>query len=230
MKIEFIPCDQDTEICVPPPVPAKDMLADWYKDIPRFNGGSPQIVMGRVNNSVKACYPFYDAITSGYIQKTWCDIYISFDNNQAEYSFSCGPEIMKIRDFVNIKLSDDYWPFEFTWKMRWSVKTPPGWSYMITSPFNRLDLPFDSLSGITDSDLFNYTMEGDYPFYVKKSFNNFIIPAGTPMYQIVPFKRENWQKNIAKFNEYKIKKTTYELRKNFFGGYKKYFHQKKSYK
>lgn len=230
MKIEFVPTDEQTESFVSPPIPAKDVLAEWYKKMPRFHGGQPKIINGAVeNNSIKACYPFYDAMASGYIQKTWCDIHISFDGSSARYNFSCGPEIIGIRDSVNIKLSDDYWPIEFVWKVRWSIKTPPGWGYMMVSPSNRFDLPFHSPSGIVDSDVFNYVEAGDYPFYIKKSFNDFIIPEGTPMYQIIPFKRENWKSKTLKLDENKIKKNTFQLKKNFIGGYKKFFYQKKIY-
>jgi hypothetical protein len=231
MKIEFIPTDKETELIVPPPVTSKSAIPDWYSSKKRFVGsGAPSIHNGGVdNNSIKACYPFYDSMTFGYVQKTWCDIYIEFFDDFARYEFSTGPEIISLRERVAIKISEDYWPFEFVWKMRWSVKTPPGWSCMLVSPLNRPDLPFESLSGVIDSDEFTHPDVGDYPFYVKKSFNNFIIPAGTPMFQMFPVKRDNWQSSNLNLDTEKILKNKWKLKKHFIGGYKKVFYKPKKF-
>lgn len=232
MNIEFLPSSKETELCIDVPEPAKNLIPDWYKKSPRFEpDNKPKIVGGTVtNNSIKACVPFYDAMISGYIQRTWCDIYIDINNDgKINYNYSKTPQIMDHRNHSSIDIPEEFYPIEFTWLVHWIPKVPRGWSVLMTNPFNRIDLPTYSLSGIVDSDVFYHTMPANYPFYIKKGFSG-LIPKGTPMYQILPIKRENWnssQKNISEEERYSL----YSSRSSyFFGAYKRFFHKKKSYK
>jgi hypothetical protein len=78
----------------------------------------------------------------------------------------------------------------FAWHNIYQIKLPKGYSLLLTHPFNRFDLPFTTLTGIADAD---YGMQqGNVPFFIKEDFEG-IIPAGTPMFQILPFKREDWK-------------------------------------
>jgi hypothetical protein len=51
------------------------------------------------------------------------------------------------------------------------------------------------MSAIVDSDTF--TPPGNYPFYLREDFEG-IIPAGTPMFQIIPIKRDDWTSELNK--------------------------------
>jgi hypothetical protein len=51
-------------------------------------------------------------------------------------------------------------------------------------------LPFTTLSGIHDTD--GGLHEGKIPFYIKSDFEG-IIPAGTPIMQLIPIKRDSWK-------------------------------------
>jgi hypothetical protein len=64
----------------------------------------------------------------------------------------------------------------------------------VSHPFNRLDLPFISTSGIVDAD--KGIGSGGVPFAIKKGYSG-IIEAGTPILQLLPFKRDNWQKQMV---------------------------------
>lgn len=227
MKIEFIPSDLNAMHFVVPPKPAKHYLPDWYKNIERFHGGKPVIENGEVkNNSVKSCYPFYDASISGYIQETWCDIYIEEKNGQIFANYSSHPVILSIRGKPAIKIYDTFYDVELTWKVPWFPKMPKGWSVIFTSPMNRIDLPFYSPQGIVDCDQFFHAPYGNYPFYLKKGFTG-LIPKGTPMYQITPIKREKWKSSNLEYDEIWQKKKIYEKSSYFFGAYKRFFHNKK---
>ena len=60
---------------------------------------------------------------------------------------------------------------------------------LLSHPFNRFDLPFTTLSGIIDAD--GILARGNIPFFIKEGFEG-IVKQGTPIFQIIPFKRENW--------------------------------------
>ena len=231
MKIEFLSSSKEAELIVDPPVPAKKIISDWYKNTPRFlNDSGPIIENGEVtNNSIKACLPFYDAMTHGYIQQTWCDIHIDMKDGFVKYNFSCGPEIISHRDEVSMDIPDYLFPAEFSWKIPWMPKLPKGWSILITPPLNRLELPFVSPSGIIDSDSFYHVFYGNYPFYIKNNFSG-IIPKGTPMYQMTPIKRESWNSTTLNLSDDERTKLTAKRNSYFFSPYKKMFYKKKFFK
>ena len=76
-----------------------------------------------------------------------------------------------------------------------------GYSLLVTHPLNRFDLPFVSLSGIVDADI---TMtHGRIPFFIKKGFSG-VIEAGTPILQVLPFKRDDWEMELKFYNQDEI--------------------------
>jgi hypothetical protein len=233
-EIEFFATSQEIELLVPEPKPAKQYLPNWYKDIfpvtyksLKFDSG------GNIQTNLKNCIPFLDIMTGGYIQETWADIEIKEKDGYIEY-FSAGvpvntvPAIMSHRPKASVPVGEEFYPFEFVWHQAWAPKLPKGYSYLLSHPFNRIDLPFYTIGGIVDADSFTNSSGGNLPFYIKKGFSG-LIPAGTPIFQIIPFKREDWKSKIIKFNQEKIKKTNYELRRFFVGGYKKKYWSKKTF-
>lgn len=226
-----MPVTKEFELVAPMPKPAKLYIPEWYKQIPatkdiEFRDGNLINDIG----AVKRCMPFLDSLTTGYIQESWCDIHIHNRNNIITYTHSAPPTIMAARDRKALTISEKYYALEFTWRMPWAPKLPKGYSAMYTHPLNRIDLPFTTTSGIVDSDLFFHTSEGggNYPFYIEKDFEG-IIPAGTPMYQIIPIKRESWKSSPIPFNEDDSIRRDRVVRRHFFNSYKKQFWQKKSY-
>jgi hypothetical protein len=98
----------------------------------------------------------------------------------------------------------------------------------MTHPLNRTDLPFYTLSGIVDSD--NYMGEGKVPFFIKKDFTG-IIPAGTPIVQIIPIKTDEvWKSEKAEHLMQERDKQQWLLRTSITGYYKKVFRRSKIFK
>ena len=231
MIIEFIPSNKTVSDNVPLPESAKAALPQWYKDAPTAGTRLSPIISqeGNIVKGLKSCTPFVDALTSGYIQKTWCDIHIEFNNG--EFNYHCGqdPVIMEHRDKVNTKITDRFYPIEFAWLMPWIPKLPKGYSILCTHPHNRLDLPFTALTGIIDCDEFYHVGFGKFPFYIEKGFTG-TIPAGTPMFQMTPFKRDSWESKKINFEEKVQTKREYTYLREFYNVYKNKFWQKKSYR
>jgi hypothetical protein len=228
--IEFYPSSKEVEIIVPYPKPAKSCIPEWYKSIKALYGEGPKFSGGSViNKNVKSCIPFFDAMSSGYIQETWCDIYISINDKGLEYHFSSNPEILSHREKQDIKVSDAFYKKEFFWKVPWVPRTSKNYSILYVHPLNRIDLPFFSLSGIVDSDKYFHSSGGNLPFYFQKNFEG-IIPKGTPMYQIIPIKRDGWVSKSNSFNYNESLKRSFVMQSKFIGAYKKLFYEKKYYK
>jgi hypothetical protein len=231
-KIKFVPLSKEAELVVPAPKPSVSYLPDWYKNL-RVTDGNKKFFDGQiVNKTVKSCIPFFDAFSAGYIQETWCDIeVIRGRGDSVEVHFSYSPSIINIRESANVKIPNNFYNVEFVWQIPWMPKTSRGYSSLFIQPLNNMDLPFYNTSGIIDSDLFYSSIitKGGYPFYIQKDFEG-TIPCGTPMYQIIPIKRDSWKSFKEKYDEELNFKSDYGVHKVFLGGYKKFIHQKKVYK
>jgi hypothetical protein len=226
MQIEFIASSDEVNNFVENPKPSKMSIPDWYKNKKSYYKKKPIFNSnGSLENSdLKMCMPFLDSISHGYIQKTWCDIYIEHNDNQINYYYARQPEIISIREKTNLN-QIGFYPYEFTWKIPWITKMPKGWSILIHHPSNRIDLPFYTLSGIIDSDEYHHAGFGNLPFYIKQGFSG-LIPSGTPMFQITPIKRENWTTKITNYS-FDYEKRLMEQNSKFWEFYKKYKWQKK---
>jgi hypothetical protein len=169
-----------------PPRTAKSEIPDWFKSI-------PSIVEGQM--SIKRCVPILDAFTSGYMIVTNVDF--MFDEHSGRFleNATYNQPISQHMDFQTEEMIIDknLNPHPFKWINTGHLKAPKGYSLLITHPFNRTDLPFQSLTGIVDSD--THPVVINFPFFMKKGFSG-LIPAGTPLVQIIPIKREPWKLKI----------------------------------
>ena len=96
-------------------------------------------------------------------------------------------------------------------------------------PIHQDEVPFEILEGLVDTDVYNIPV--NFPFFLKDKNFNGLIPAGTPMAQVIPIKRENWQLEIG--NEKDIKESQKQLthlKVKFFDSYKTLFRMPKEYK
>lgn len=229
-KVSFIPTSIDAEKFVQPPQPARQYSPEWIKRMPAFKDNRLSVdLSGQANLTAKMCMPFMDTFSFGYIQETWCDIFIERDNlGNPNYYYSNFPHIISSRDSDNKPQDDGFYSTEFVWKVQWSPKLPKGYSALYTHPLNRDDLPFRSMSGIVDADKHFFESTGNHPFFIKKDFEG-VIPKGTPMYQIIPFKRDDWSSDVAEFDP-ELDKQRHSLRSKFWGVYKTNYWTKKTFK
>ena len=100
-------------------------------------------------------------------------------------------------------------------------------SALVTHPINRVDLPFTTMSGIVDFDKSIHAPIGNIPFFIKNGFTG-VIPKGTPMFQILPFERNEWQSEKQKFDE-KFWQTKLNERHDVSDFYKKKIWQRKKF-
>lgn len=231
MDIKFTPINKEAELYVEKPISAGQLLPKWYREIPAFDTKTPTYDSdGKTNQTLKQCVPFADSLKFGYLQKTWQDIKIqNIGSESFNYYYPSSPHILKTRakthlpkDFLN-----KYYKDEFIWYMPWLPKLPKGYSALITHPLNREDLPFRTLTGVIDADEYFHEEKALLPFLVNKNFDG-VIPVGTPMYQIIPFKRDDWISSTEKFNE-ELQSNGRKIHSIFWGGYKKLIWKKKNF-
>lgn len=222
-----------TEEWIDYPEAAAQHVPDWYKKSPRLLYGN-EPTMGSpdedTNLGLKYCIPFLDSLLTGYMALLWQDLLVKRTPSGAEFQWQNGPDMMSGRSglgFENFPVPAGHGPKQYVWKQPYSVKVPKGYSTLYTHPLNRYDLPFITLSGVHDSD--SILPPGNFPFYLRDDFEG-IIPKETPIFQIIPFKREDWvgsgSKKVSKDAENRAIQSTTMLS----GFYKKKLWKKKSYR
>ncbi len=197
------------------PKSSKDFLPDWYKKTKSYAEEN------NLRGTIKKCMPVFDAMVSGYIITTYCDLYVSQIGGETKIESSL-PNVLETHSsdqfllYPNIKT-------ESVPKLlnKWSIKTPKGYSVLICNPMHQ-DNIFDILEGVVDTD--NYSVPINLPFQLKNKDFQGLIPAGTPIAQIIPFKRDSWTHSFG--NKKNVEKSLRDLKKIkslFFNSYKKFF-------
>jgi hypothetical protein len=178
-----------------PLIPTRNVIPDWYKNTPKH---APDANPNKIPNSksFKACTPFLEAFTLGYVLTTPCDIAV--DNltdieTVITWNETLGYRPVSLRTDTELNkllpIPEAFSPQQFVWATKVCYEIPEGYSALITHPINRHDLPFSTLGAVIDGRMLMHF--GNIPVFFKKSFNG-IIPKGTPYAQIIPFKREDW--------------------------------------
>lgn len=233
MKIEFYPSSKETGLVIPPPKPAAHYVPDWYKRVPKFSEKNMVLSeeSGRLDGlTMKSCAAFSDSMINGYIQETWQDIVIQYKDDTLTIGKQIVPEMVSSRGGnFHSPIGKGFYQNEFTWRSPWMPRLPKGYSMLIIHPANHVELPFETAAGIIDSDNFYHSPFGNMPFYVKYGFSG-IIPAGTPMYQMIPIKRESWRSVVKEWNEEEQGKRVNMIARKAYGAYKELFHVKKDFR
>ena len=113
------------------------------------------------------------------------------------------------------------------WLNPWSIKTPRGYSTFFMQPVHRESV-FTIMPGIVDTD--KYTAPVNFPFVLNDANFEGLIPAGTPITQAIPFKRDKWKMTFGKEKDFfEQKNVTLSVINKYFDGYKTLYREKKEY-
>jgi hypothetical protein len=213
-----------------PPIPASKLLPEWYKNLESYISGKrkPDGNAG-TNATAKKCIPIFDAITAGYLILSPADVYVSQKNGVPFYEWSRFELIAfhPVEQAPNHPNRNGHIEYP-KWINPWAIKTPKGYSCLFTAPKHRYN-PFTILDGIVDTD--NYGAQVNFPFVLNDINFEGMIPAGTPIAQVIPFKRDSFELEIGKYSEVELAhKTVNKLKTKFFDSYKTQFWTKKEYK
>jgi hypothetical protein len=213
-----------------PPKPAVKEVPDWYKDTPEYiSDRGKKTINDDKPHTIKKCMPVFDAITAGYILYTQVEVQIyPGDDGFPIYTWPSQSAI----DFHPI-IQAPLHPLKNEapypkWMNPYAISTPPGYSILITQPMHRESI-FTILEGIVDTD--TYKAPVNFPFVLKDIKWEGIIPAGTPMAQVIPFKRESWEHKIGSDKErIEQEKITRKLKTLLYNSYKRQFWSSKQYR
>jgi hypothetical protein len=233
LEVKFIPKDYVIQNLVPSPKPAKSYIPEFIKNTRStdLDENGFELSIGPLR-----CMPFVDSLTSGYIQELCCAVEIKNlgkGDNGDIISYRWGGDIKPLStrgedrgSSLTFPKFTGYYHAEFHWNTMWEPKTPIGYSTLYMHPANRFDLPFTTMNGIIDTD--KWSIHGPLPFLIKEGFEG-IIPAGTPIYQLMFIKRSEWNSDESDFDPKSQDKTKYTAQRHGRGGYKKEFWESKKF-
>jgi hypothetical protein len=211
------------------PIPAKKHIPNWYKELDSYVGKVKKPGgNGRTTATAKRCMPLFDAITSGYLILSPADIFVSQKDGQPWFEWAN----FNLIGFNPVEQAPNHpsnsgnlaYP---KWNNPWSVKTPKGYSCLFTAPKHRNNV-FTILDGVVDTD--TYSAAVNFPFVLNDNSFEGLIPAGTPIAQVIPFKRDAFKMNFGTESSHaELEDMSTKLLTRFFDGYKNLFWQKKEY-
>lgn len=196
------------------PEPAKLSIPNWYKKIPNPDD--------HLRLTLKACKPFLDSLTAGYILKNPIEQKIFFNTPDPNGKISTWVEVShelshleNIARATNVNLGGETHPIEQVGGMKcpyvrqnqafniykilnpWTVHVPSGYSVLYLPPINRYEDKFEIFSGIVDGPC---PLPTNFPCVFKKQ-GSWILKKGDPVATVFPFKRENWKMKIMEKSE-----------------------------
>lgn len=231
-KITFYQSHEGVGLLVDPPKPASKMLPEWYR--------KQSSSLGAAGSTIKRCMPIFDIMTAGYIICLPCDIYVDATNPEKLEYFV--PE--RVLDNLQEDLFAEHLPEQMSEYPRtpsiyhksvlridpfYTVGTEKGYSAMFVQPFHGDPSPLQAFPALIDTD--SFISNGHYSFYVENNFRG-VIKQGTPLIQVIPFKRDSYSTKVVLFEKAKVilKRQGARLRSTFTGGYKNKFRTLKDYK
>jgi len=214
------------------PIPASKEIPDWLKKTESYIGGEKKPNGDAVTTAtIKKCMPVFDAITAGYIIPLPADVYVSkkiVDGEETQWFEWANYNLIEFHPFRQASLhpAGNSYPFP-KFANPWGVKTPRGYSSLFVQPFHR-DAPFTIFPGIVDTD--TYTTPVNFPMTINDLTFEGLIAKGTPMVQVIPFKRDSWEISFGKEKELQDQREQkLMLKSKFFDKYKNMFWVKKDY-
>jgi len=211
------------------PIPATKLIPDWYRDTQSYMDNKKKpIGNGGTAITIKKCMPVFDAITAGYILLLPADIYVTQKDDAPYYEWA-NYNLIGFHPIEQAPRHPEKNGFPYPkFINQWGIKTPKGYSTLFVQPFHRESV-FTILPGVVDTD--TYTTQVHFPFTLNDPKFEGLIPAGTPIAQVIPFKRDAWKMKIGGEKEVKdfvLAET--KINAKFFDRYKSMFWDKKEYK
>jgi hypothetical protein len=234
-EVEFIALDKYAfEVC-PKPFPASQAIPKWWKDASPYiksedNPDGKKIIVSNYesNASFKKCTPMLDMLSSGYIIPLWADVQVTIKEQGSELSWRVHKRVFDVHDGQDVEIPDGYQKTQFKFLNQWVPRLPKGYSALIMPCPGYPNNAFRPMSGIIDYDKTTHPLYP--PVYLKNDFEG-IVEKGTPMFQVIPFKRNNWSSKFSFLEDgQELINFDRDVKSTIVNNYVKNFWEKKTYK
>ena len=222
------------------PYPAVKQLPKWFLSMDPYsnahnlnlpNDGKVHIRNKESNTTFKKCVPLLDGLSAGYIIPLWADVQIEQSDGSSQIYWKTQQNIFQLHGPASreIPAPAGYDQVVYKYLNCWIPQTPKGYSCLIISPLGYNDLPFEAVPAVVDTD--RSTLELVFPMWIKTGFEG-IVEKGTPLIQIIPFKRDDWDSTFDYYEDGEYRNVIEE--KNFnstiVSHYLRNHHSKKKFK
>ena len=223
---------------IPHPVPATKAMPEWFRKLKPVIEGSSIADAG----SVKRCVPVLDAVSQGFIIPLWADLHVQVKRNEEAGEDEVW---MKFPDQNDMRIGDmigghgwqqvgnacDLKRFKMgkvllKFTNPWVIETAPGWSVKFQNPANNWSNDITIVEGVVDTD--TYYNEVNFPYVWSGSeYGEFIIPRGTPLIHVIPFKRTDVALEVGVTDEARKEKNVRLMGTKLFDKYRTFFWNKR---
>jgi hypothetical protein len=172
-RIEFLCRPQDKGV-IAEPVPAKALLPDWFRRLPAVS--KQHLSATSTGSTIKRCMPFLDALSAGWIIPLAATVRLEIrdDGKTVNAGWEFDREMVSYHGLQQVAGN----PRE----PRPPCKFPP---------VNRPHPVFEALSGVVDTDTYHAFI--NFPFFATAPDGLYVIEKGTPIVQVIPFRRGDVQ-------------------------------------
>lgn len=186
-KISFV-CDPKDHGVIAEPVPAKQVLPDWFRRLPAVD--KAHVHANNNGLTIKRCMPFLDAMTTGWIIPLAATVRLEVRDDGATVDAGWEIDRVMVSNHGMHQVAGNPHGKRPPCKFHnyWTIKTPPGWSCLFVPPLNRPQATFEILSGIVDTDSYQSLIH--FPFIATAADGLHTIEKGTPLVQVIPFRRD----------------------------------------
>ena len=210
-KIEFF--TENENLLEFSPVPARKVLPEWFKEMSptielppgstRFPFGiSKMLRLSNVNATIRRCPGIISYLSEGYLVPLWADflvqirgktVYCAGSNELAHAS----PHSKDLQ-YNTMPLPDSYLQDSVKFINPWKVRTPPGWSVLLSQPFYHFEQRFTVAPGVIDADVYHHMHVNTF---FRKGDMDHQLKMGMPFVHVMPFQRGAMELEVRVMNE-----------------------------
>jgi hypothetical protein len=214
----------------PAPVPATRGVPQWLKGMPMDQPLERQDKAGLETvqvPTVKQCPPFLEAMTCGYLIPLAGDVSFTRDAS-GSLQFSAQGKIVDTQHPLQVRGSPIQGTLIVKFINPWVIKTPPGYSTLFLPPLNQFEVPFQTLSGLVETD--TYYRPVHFPtICLMRPGTGVTLKRGTPIAQAIPIKREEWRSHAVAWDQAARQQIENEMKADRRNFYKDRHWKKKGY-
>jgi hypothetical protein len=186
-RLEFL-CAAEDKGVIAEPVPARTEHPAWFRKLPGVD--SSELSASNNGLTVKRCLPFVDALNTGWLLPLAATVRleISDEGRQVVAGWELDREMVSPHGAFQAA-GNPYEPRPvLKFHNPWTIRTPRGWSCLFAPPLNRPGAVVEVLSGVVDTD--TYVAPVNLPFVALAGDGVHTIAKGTPLAQVIPFRRD----------------------------------------
>lgn len=184
--IEFVcePCDHGV---IAEPVPAKSAMPDWFRRLPAVD--DKHVHAANNGLTIKRCMPFLDALTTGWILPLAATVRLEIRDDGATVDAGWEIDRVMVSNHGMHQVAGNPLGARPPCKFHnyWTIKTPPGWSCLFVPALNRPRPVVEIVAGIVDTDTYQSLI--NFPFFATAADGVYTLERGTPLVQVIPFRR-----------------------------------------